>query len=312
MQTRTRFSRDLAIELKKAEAALKKAADDRSEEPRLSRPGAADRAREEGRQEGDGDRADDTRLSRPVTATRTPPLFGPLVTARAKCKRAVSAPSRTRRARYRLGERVSRSRRTRSKSTTGETAPPAAPARGAGGAGRGAARVPGPSSPALLPARALRDPLADKRVYRPRCFSFPAALRSAGAPLSPPGTRFARPSTERGALLNRRGRAVRASSAGCLKACHAACVASRACVHGPRGAASSVHGRGTRRARPGAARGARARARPPAARRRRAAANRGALPGGSRGAARAVPARGIEDAQEREPQMPRAEATHGA
>ena len=95
-------------------------------------------------------------------------------------------------------------------STTGETAPPAAPARGAGGAGRGAARVPAGPSSDLPRARAPRDPLADKRVYRPRRFHVPAARARPGAPLSPPGARFARPSTERNALLNRRERAVRA------------------------------------------------------------------------------------------------------
>jgi hypothetical protein len=44
------------------------------------------------------------------------------------------------------------------------------------------ARVPGPSSPALLPARALQWPLADKRVYRPRHFHLPRRFASRRQP----------------------------------------------------------------------------------------------------------------------------------
>ena len=146
-------------------------------------------------------------------------------------------------------------RRPRSKSTTGETAPPAAPARRTGGAGRGAARVPVAPSPALPQARALRGPLADKRVYRPRHFHVP--LRFAPR-RQPPRLRASLRSTVyiTGALCKPAGgvRCARVARAA-LKACHSACFL-RARAFAVLGGAAVLNPRARHaRARPGARRG---------------------------------------------------------
>jgi hypothetical protein len=155
------------------------------------------------------------------------------------------------------------------------------------------ARVPGPSSPALLPARALQRPLADKRVYRPRCFHFPAARARPGAAPSPPGV------ASLGRLHNvalckpAGGIKARASSASCLKACHCAC-ALRARAFAVLDGAAVLNPRARHaRARPGERAGHEGTARPPAARASAQRANlRCSSPLPGRGANRA--ARGIE------------------
>ena len=155
------------------------------------------------------------------------------------------------------------------------------------------ARVPGPSSPALLPARALQGPLADKRVYRPRCFSFP------GRACAPRGTPLASGRSLRSAF-NRTGRSVKPPGAlrcarvarAALKACHCAC-SLRARAFAVLGGAAVLNPRARHaRARPGERAGHEGTARglrPRAGGAQRA--NLGALPR-SRGAARTVPRAG--------------------
>ncbi len=220
---------------------------------------------------------------------------------------------------------VSGPRWPRPKSTARETAPPAAPARGAGGAGRGAARVPaGPSRPPIgharcetrLPINAFIGP----GTFMSRCASLrggtPLAsghsLRSAfnrtEGSVKPPEACGARPARARAAKgLARRanqGRVRLRAQACSVHAPHARAPRKatwlKAAAFGRGGKALAVRMRGFLSV--VCARSLARRARPP----------RGHAPASAGpGAARAVPARGIEDAQEREPQMPRAEVAHG-
>jgi hypothetical protein len=187
------------------------------------------------------------------------------------------------------------------------------------------ARVPGPSSPALLPARALLRPLADKRVYRPRHFHVPlrfaprghpsrlrASLRSAfnrtEGSVKPPeacGARPARARAVKGLARRANEERVRLRAQACSVHAPHACAARKAtrlaaAAFGRGGKALAVRMRRFRSV--VCAWSLARRARPP----------RGHAPASAGpGAARAVPARGIEDTHEGEPQMPRAEAKHG-
>ena len=133
--------------------------------------------------------------------------------------------------------------------------------------------------------------------YRPRRFSVPLRF----APRKQPSRLRALAALGRlhnGALCKPAGGIkVRASSAGCLKACHCACFL-RARAFAVLDGAAVLNPRARHaRARPGTARGLRPRE-PPVL-----------FPAPGRGANRA--ARGIEDAQGRGPQMPRAKRSTG-
>ena len=196
--------------------------------------------------------------------------------------------------------------RTRPKSTTRADAPGGSGER-AGGAGRGSSARAGSRFPGPSPGTRAARPLADKRVYRPRFFSFPGrACAAEGSPLAS-GLSLRSAVYITGRYVNPPGALTCALRAVCLKACHCACSA-RAYVCGPRRGCGPRPTRAARSCQAGRARGARRAPRAASPRAQRARGRRSPpLPC----AARAVPRAGTSTARRRSADAAR-EATHGA